>query len=188
MITECSEQTENKVVDDVSTDDAATERVVTERVVAEEALNPADVRYAAMDLLARREHLQRELETKLFKRFGDLPDAREVIAGEVARLTAENLQSDERYCEAYVTQRSARGYGPERIEAELSQKGADENLIDSALQLCEVDWRELAQQVRLKKFGPALPEDWPAKSKQLRFLQYRGFSADQLSSLYTDFD
>ena len=162
--------------------------LVPKRVVAEEALNPADVRYAAMDLLARREHLQRELETKLFKRFGELPDARDVIAGEVARLTAENLQSDERYCNAYVVQRSARGYGPERIQAELSQKGADEKLIDGAMQLCEVDWRELAQQVRVKKFGAALPADWPAKSKQLRFLQYRGFSGDQLSRLYSDSD
>ena len=52
----------------------------TVRVVAEEALNPVAARYAAMDLLARREHLQRELETKLLKRFSELPDAREVIA------------------------------------------------------------------------------------------------------------
>ena len=175
MMTEWPEQTDAE---------SMTERAgATERIVAEEALNPADARYAAMDLLARREHLQRELETKLLKRFSALPDAREVIAGVVAALTAENLQSDERFCEAYVRQRSARGYGPERIQAELSQKGAAESLAEHALATCEVDWRELAQQVRAKKFGPVVPTDWPGKSKQLRFLQYRGFSGDQLSRL-----
>jgi regulatory protein len=160
----------------------------TVRVVAEEALNPVAARYAAMDLLARREHLQRELETKLLKRFSELPDAREVIAEVVAKLTAENLQSDERFCEAYVSQRSARGYGPDRIQAELSQKGAADSLAEHALATCEVDWGALAQQVRVKKFGAELPTDWPAKSKQLRFLQYRGFSGDQLSLLDTGGD
>ncbi len=36
-----------------------------------DAINPKDVRRAAMDLLSRREHLRAELETKLLKRFLD---------------------------------------------------------------------------------------------------------------------
>ncbi|MCZ6828377.1 MAG: recombination regulator RecX, partial [Gammaproteobacteria bacterium] len=36
-----------------------------------EAVNPRDIRLAAMDFLARREHLQRELQLKLHKRFAE---------------------------------------------------------------------------------------------------------------------
>lgn len=154
-----------------------------QRVVAEDVLNPADVRYAGMDLLARREHLQRELQTKLLKRFAGRPAAREVIDNVVAVLFAENLQSDERFCEAYVHQRSERGYGATKIRAELGQKGADSSLVDKTLEASEINWRELARQVRVKKFGPAMPEDWASKSKQLRFLQYRGFAGDELAGL-----
>lgn len=41
-----------------------------------------------------------------------------------------------------------------------------------------VDWLKLAVAARTKKYGDALPDTPKDKAKQLRFLQYRGFSAD----------
>ena len=65
-----------------------------------------EVRVAAMDLLARREHSQRELRTKLERRFPP-----EQVDETLQTLAAEGLQSDSRFAEAYVRQRSQRGYG-----------------------------------------------------------------------------
>jgi regulatory protein len=143
---------------------------------AAETVNPRDVRLAAMDLLARREHLQQELQQKLGKRFQD----RVLVADVVGKLRDDGLQSDQRYCESYVQARSGRGYGPDRIRMEMCRKGAATEMADQALQDSEVDWGSLARNTRRKKFGPAIPEDFKEQSRQMRFLQYRGFSGDTL--------
>lgn len=156
--------------DEPESDEAESEAQVTD------AVNPSDVRMAAMDLLARREQLQQELQQKLRKRFQD----RELVADVVAQLRDDGLQSDERYCESYVQARSAKGFGPERIRMEMCRKGAATELADQALKDCDVDWESLAQNTRLKKFGTVLPEDFKEQSRQMRFLQYRGFTGDTL--------
>jgi len=51
------------------------------------------------------------------------------------------------------------------------------------------DWRILASEVRLRKFGTQEPPGWPEKARQARFLQYRGFSSDHIrSALGADLD
>ncbi len=133
-------------------------------------INPNDVRWAAMDYLSRREHLCAELETKLLKRFQGPEVNAEALAAlvtaTVADLSRENLQCDQRYCDAYVHMRSNRGYGPQRIRQELRQKGAATAQILQAMDACETDWFELARLTRHKKFGPELPADIKEKSKQ----------------------
>ena len=150
-----------------------------------EAVNPRDIRLAAMDLLARREHLLQELQLKLHRRFAD----REAISESLRRLREEGLQSDERFCESYVDQRSGKGYGPERIRMELRKKGAAAELAEFALGASEVNWLALARRTRHSKFGEAIPTDFKEKSRQLRFLQYRGFASDTISRvLHVDED
>ena len=36
---------------------------------------------------------------------------------------------------------------------------------------------------RARKFGPELPKDWKERSRQARFLQYRGFSTDHIRAV-----
>lgn len=142
-------------------------------------ISSRDIRLKAMDLLSRREHLRSELEIKLNKRFGpDLED----IGAVLDQLEQDQLLSDQRFTEAYVRYRSGRGYGPARIQQDLRQKGVDAELITEALAVCETDWAKLAREVRHKKFGVEIPADFEEKSRQLRFLQYRGFGGE-LSSL-----
>lgn len=135
-----------------------------------------DIRLQAMNLLARREHLRRELEIKLGKRFGadSATDVRVVLD----QLEDENLLSDARFTDAYIRQRSARGYGPERIRQELRQKGVADGLLEDALAAADIDWAALARDVRIKKFGAARPEEFSEKARQLRFLNYRGFGGE----------
>ena len=135
-----------------------------------------DIRLQAMNLLSRREHLRQELVLKLGKRFG--AEAEAEIGAVLDDLAAENLLSDQRFTESYIRQRVGKGYGPDRIRQELRQKGVDPELLELALDEADVDWVERAAEVRLKKFGSSPPSDFKEKARQLRFLNYRGFSGE----------
>ena len=142
----------------------------------------ADVRVAAMNLLARREHSRCELRDKLSRRFGQA----EIIDEQLQRLAQENLQSDARFAESYVRQSSERGYGPARLTAELRERGVAEGDILDALADAETDWWALASRVVEKKFGQAPATDLRDKSRRLRFLQYRGFTSVHYRHLLDD--
>jgi len=139
----------------------------------------ADIRRAAMDLLARREHSIRELRHKLRRRFGDTPLVDEALSA----LAEDNLQSDERYAASFVRQRAARGYGPVRIRQEMREKGLDKSAIALALEGAQMDWRALAVEVSRKKFGETPPGDAAERARRSRFLLYRGFDADDVRDL-----
>lgn len=134
----------------------------------------ASPRRIAMDCLARREHSVEELRRKLAAR-DFTPDA---IDATLARLEQEGLLSDERFAQAFVAARHRRGQGPIRVRGELSQRGVPAELI--AVSLDGVDWHGAARAAREKKFGPELPGEYAEKARQARFLQYRGFDAEQI--------
>lgn len=131
---------------------------------------------AAVRLLARREHSTRDLRRKLEGRGHE----RETVERVVNKLSDKKLLSDERFASSFVAHHSRRGQGPVRIRAELRQQGASDEIIDVALARAEVDWVEIAAQARVRKFGASPPGSLPERAKQARFLQYRGFSADQI--------
>lgn len=133
--------------------------------------DPLEARKKAMDYLARREYGSWELCRKLTKAGFE----REVSATAVARLTQDGLQNDRRFVESFVQSRISQGKGPVRIELDLAERGLESALISEVLEETEHDWFELATEVRVKKFGQAVPCDFNQKAKQMRFLQYRGF-------------
>ena len=154
---------------------------------------PSDVRRAAMDLLARREHSRYEIAVKLARRFGDNP---KLFEQEVGKLTDEGLQSDRRLAEAFIRARTNKGRGPVKIKMELRAKQVGDEIISSAFEECGVDFSALARSVAVKKFGGELGNaadmeslnmesvDIKTKARISRFMQQRGFSYDHISSLY----
>jgi regulatory protein len=56
----------------------------------------------------------------------------------------------------------------------------DPEIVDQALDATEVDWVQTAREARRRKFGVSLPGDYHERAKQARFLQYRGFSSEQI--------
>ena len=142
-------------------------------------INPADIRMAAMNLLARREHSVRELRNKLKRRFPD--DS--AIDEQIARLTGENLQSNLRFAESYARQRIGRGYGPVRVREELRERGASNLDVAAAMVELQVDWFAVASEVVRKKFGALPPIDIKEKARRARFMQYRGFTSDHYQKL-----
>lgn len=143
------------------------------------AINPADIRLSAMNLLARREHSAKELRQKLLKRFKNP----ELVDEQLLRLREEKLQSDERFAESFLRQRISRGHGPMRIRQEMRQKGISDNEINSAMDTEQPNWFELAEQTYHRKFGSLPSEDIKEKSKRSRFMQYRGFGHDHYQYL-----
>ena len=137
---------------------------------------PKEIRKKAMDFLARREYGFEELVRKL----ADKGYKRTVVEDELARLSDEGLQSDTRFAEAFVQSRINQGKGPVRIRADLGQRGIRDGIVDGALENAPVDWFELAQQERVKKFGAEPPDGFREKARQMRFLQYRGFEQDHV--------
>lgn len=143
------------------------------------AINPADIRMAAMDLLARREHARGELKQKLRKRFDD----EQLIDEQLDRLSEENLQSDSRYAASFLRQRINRGHGPLRIRQEMRQKGISDSEIAVAMEEEGPDWYALAAETYRRKFGELPPDDIREKARRSRFMQYRGFGLDHYQHL-----
>lgn len=139
---------------------------------------------SAANMLARREHSVFELTRKLQQR--DIPP--EVIDRVIAVLIADRLLSNERYAESYVRMRSNRGYGPTRIRMEMQERGVEEVLIEEYLDGADVDWFALAREVRERKFGEESPAAFEQRAKQMRFLQYRGFSHAHLNAALKGLD
>ena len=158
--------------------------------MTDEPVSDSELRLAAMDLLARREHARKELTTKLTKRFRSRALSADSLESVLDRLEEEGLLSDVRFAASALRQLAGRGYGPRKVLSTLREKGVGE-LAEDALAGANdggIDWALEAEQVYLKKFrGLPISGDWEAqqkeKAKRLRFMQYRGFSAEVSAKL-----
>ena len=147
---------------------------------SEAASDPSRIRSSAIGLLARREHSTGELERKLESRGFDA----EVTSGVLAELARKGLLSDERYVTGFITHHAARGQGPLRIRSELRESGVSAELVERLLGQADVDWVDVARSVRRKKFSASPAMTFAERAKQSRFLQYRGFSQDQIRAAF----
>ncbi|MCK5893950.1 MAG: regulatory protein RecX [Endozoicomonadaceae bacterium] len=138
-----------------------------------------ELRRAAMDLLARREHSRKELWQKLLIR-ADTEASLEIV---LAALESERLLSDERFAEVFVRSCIHRGLGPVRIKQELLQKGISSELIALHMEACDEDWLQQARGVSDKKFGATPIKNTKEKAKRVRYLQYRGFRMDTIMGI-----
>ena len=137
-------------------------------------------RKIAFDILARREHSVFELREKLL--------AREFPPDEVEQtldaLIADGLLSEQRFIDSFLASYTRRGHGPLWLRAELERRGIAGAQVAEALAGHEVDWPAQARAVREKRFGPDQPADYKERARQSRFLQYRGFSTDQVRQAF----
>jgi regulatory protein len=136
----------------------------------------------ALALLARREHSRQELTRKLRRRGFEA----DKVATLLDRLAEQGCLSDRRFAEQYVRERIARGFGPLRIRSELKDRGVSGEAAAIALQQQADDWRVRADRARRKRFGDEIPQDLRERARQVRFLQYRGFSADHIKAVLAD--
>jgi len=147
--------------------------------VTADEINRADLREAALRLLARREHSYVELVHKLTRR--GWPETE--VGSVVDELAGENLQSDERFAESYVRSRVAKHYGPVRIRAELGERGIDRALAERALREQQVDWFAVAAEWYERRYGAQPVEDLKEKSRRQQALARRGFAHEHVREL-----
>ncbi|MFP4278119.1 MAG: regulatory protein RecX [Wenzhouxiangella sp.] len=141
--------------------------------------SPADVREAALRLLARREHSAVELSRKL-KRKG-WPES--LVEQGIAELAEQGLQSDQRFAESFARSRAEKAYGPVRIRAELAERGIDRSLARRALDELDVDWLAQAAKWFLRRYGEIRSEDMKEKSRRRQALARRGFEESVIREL-----
>lgn len=134
----------------------------------------------AVSYLANREHSAYELAQKLSKAGFDADEVGDVIQ----QLKETNLQSDVRFAESFIRSRANRGYGAVRINMELKDRGVTADIITECMNTAEIDWFTLAAEVRSKRFGEEMPDDYKSRAKQQRFLQYRGFTHEQITESF----
>jgi len=134
----------------------------------------------ALRLLARREHSELELRHKLAARkFSDV-----VIDTVLGELLAEGLLSNQRFAGMYARSRYERGYGPAKIQAELRERGIDGDLVEQTLADLSQLWLDSAARQRHKRFGHQLPDEYRERTRQMRFLQQRGFTGEQIRAVF----
>lgn len=159
-------------------------RKSSKKVDSDKAGDSESVRAAAITLLAKRDFASGELRQKLTAKGYDAA----VVGETIAELVESRALNDARFAENFVTYHANRGQGPVRIASDLKNLGLASDLIHEALG-AGPDWRVLARDTRIRRFGAATPEEWSEKSRQARFLQYRGFSSDHIrSALGPDFN
>lgn len=135
----------------------------------------------ALDILSRREHSTKELILKLEKKFTSNTD----ILLTVSKLKKNNLLNDIRFSESYVAVRKRKGFGPKKIEFELISKGIKGSDISHVLSE-ETGWSELAKKAFNKKFKNGPSNEINQKLKQKNFLKNRGFTFQEIESVFSD--
>lgn len=157
----------------------------------------------AVRLLSQRDHSEAELRRKLGTQPGEQrPSNQDFLADEFAdefsepEISSAELEqvidycrqkdwlNDSRFASAYVSGRSKKGYGAQKVRMELMQKGIDRGIIDAAFAAAAIDQSAQAQAVAWKKFGQPLPTERLEKIKVQRFLLSRGFSVAEIQSIY----
>ena len=129
----------------------------------------------ALRLLAAREHSRVELERKLgpvAQELGQLDQLGPILDD----LAARDFINEGRVAESLLNRRAAK-LGSARLRQELNQKGLGREDVESVVQSLKSTELDRARQVRLKKFGDAVPKGQEA-ARQMRFLLARGFSSD----------
>ncbi|MEY8214310.1 MAG: regulatory protein RecX [Colwellia sp.] len=142
--------------------------------------------HCGVGLLARREHSEFELRQKLSLREFDADE----IELAIERLLEKDYLSDARFAQSNCRHRANRGYGWRYIANELKQKGVCSTIIQQLRENCEIDWNLQAELAYNKRFTGGWVKDSQTdqkeKAKRIRFLQYRGFSTDEIFRVLDD--
>lgn len=149
------------------------------------------LRSRALYWLGKRDYSVKDFKQKLDK----VCEVDELKSALMEDLIKRDWLSDERYMQGMVRQKLAAGLGLNRIKMELSQHGIKADSTVNYLEELEVDWFEQAKHTYEKKygfsrtaneFGKSREAVYKEKAKRFRFMQYRGFSPDQIKYAMED--
>ncbi len=132
------------------------------------------LRRAAFNALARRDHSVAELKEKLSKKSDNLE-----LIDQVIQALLDNHFLDDRRLAGLLTQAKYRqGLGPHRIVRLLQSKSLCTDEVSTSFS--DEEWREGLFMTWSKRFSEK-PKDNKSYTQQARYLQYRGFSLEQIN-------
>lgn len=134
----------------------------------------------ALDIISRREHSEKEIREKLYKKFNDHKLSELVVTS----LIEKGLVNDHRFAEMYIIARKRKGFGPKKIAYELLAKGVSDNISSQALNE-EGGWRIAALNAFNKKYKSGKADNFKELNKQKIFLQNRGFTFEEIDSVFS---
>lgn len=133
----------------------------------------------ALTLLTARDYSRHELSQKLLKRGFTQEDVQTALSD----LESAGLLNDANYINNYIQQLYNKGYGPQRIALALKQKGLMQD-IEQINAVTDNAWHENLKKTWQKRFKGVYPTTLKERAKQFRFLQYRGFTQDQINTFF----
>ena len=134
----------------------------------------------ALDIISRREHSEKEIREKLYKKFNDHKVSELVITS----LIDKGLVNDHRFAEMYIIARKRKGFGPKKIAYELLAKGVSDDISSQALNE-EGGWQIAALNAFNKKYKNGIADNFKEMNKQKIFLQNRGFTFEEIDSVFS---
>ena len=134
----------------------------------------------ALDIISRREHSEKEIREKLYKKFNDHKVSELVITS----LIEKGLVNDHRFAEMYIIARKRKGFGPKKIAYELLAKGVSDDISLQALNE-EGGWQIAALNAFNKKYKNGIADNFKEMNKQKIFLQNRGFTFEEIDSVFS---
>ncbi|SDB88213.1 regulatory protein RecX [Acinetobacter boissieri] len=137
-------------------------------------LSGAKLRAYAYRLLGRKEYSKAELTQKLQQYAEDIDEVHVIVE----QMIEYNYQNDERYAQQMFRSQLNKGQGPQRIKQKVQQKSVDLQFIEAQLE--STNWLAEAYTLKVRRFGQEIATDPKIKAKQVRFLQYRGYSLDTI--------
>lgn len=145
-------------------------------------LEADDLRRGIVELLSRRDYSRLEL----LRKFRDRCEDSDLLEQILDDFQQRQWQSDLRFAESYLNSRFQRGVGPLRLRQELKEKGIDAHTIELVFDAFDGDWFENLYRIAEKKSKSIKENDKNKKQKLFRFLAYRGFTSEQISSVIDD--
>ncbi|MCK5871220.1 MAG: regulatory protein RecX [Methylococcales bacterium] len=139
-----------------------------------------EIKPICLRLLARREHSQKELMTKLTAKGFESLEIQTVID----TLKNQNFQSDARFAENYARARFYKGFGLRKVGYELQQHGIKNYDLQTILRENFADEYELITKVYHQKYRSQTQLLLKEQLKRQRFLQSRGFSFNLIQQLF----
>lgn len=139
-------------------------------------MNTQELYDHAVSLLAKRDYASGELTRTLVK----MTENSECVDKALQRLIESGYLDDARLITHLIDKHVRKKHGPTRIKQEVRQKGFSQELVEQALEKVEVDWYAMARELKVSKFGEEPASDAKEKNKQVRYLQYKGYSMDMI--------
>lgn len=134
------------------------------------------LRSRALYWIAKKEYSISGLQEKL----AQVCDDEIMIADLVEDFITRDWVNDQRYMASYIRLKTNAGLGWQRIKRELIQNGLKESDVNLFFEASDYDWYEQAVRTYQKKYGTQPCDDYKENAKRFRFMQYRGFTSEQI--------